>query len=183
MGTPERPTPVKLFVGIILNLELGVERIERNLENKFGQIDTRSSVFRFDFTDYYTEEMGEELRRKFVSFENLVAPESIVDTKLKTNDLEKDIAHQCRNIQVARPVNIDPGYLGLSKLVLATTKNYSHRIYLGSGIYGEVTLQYKNNGFEPLPWTYPDYQTQNYLSYFNSLRREYKSQLNGLRDC
>jgi len=182
MGTPERPTLAKLFVGLIVNPQLDMERIERELEKKFGQIDTTSSVFQFDFTDYYTEEMGEKLRRKFVSFENLLDPESIVDAKLKTNQLEKDIADQCKNIQVARPVNIDPGYLGLSKLVLVTTKNYSHRIYLGSGIYGEVTLRYKDRGFKPLPWTYPDYQTQNYLSYFNSLREEYTKQLDALRD-
>jgi len=112
--------------------------------------------------------MGKNLSRKFISFKHLIDPERLVSIKLFTNKLEEKFLWPGSS---RRKINIDPGYLTLSKLILATTKDFSHRIYLGSGIYAEVTLRYlKNKGFQPWEWTYPDYRSKEYLEIFNQLR-------------
>jgi len=142
---------------------------------EYGEIDFESKVLPFHYTNYYTKEMGENLKRKFVSFKRLISPEKIIQVKLFTNRLEEKFLWPG---SARRRINIDPGYLTLSKLVLATTKNFSHRIYLGHGIYAEVTLRYvKNKGFQPWEWTYPDYRSPEYLEIFNQLRDGYKKQL------
>lgn len=179
MGKPEHPNPVKLFTGVIFNPAVETNEIVQVLEERIGEIDTRSASFSFDYTDYYREEMGGNLKRKFFSFAKLVDPGLLPQKKHLTNELESEIADRLAS-PVLRPVNIDPGYIGLSKLVLVTTKNYSHRNYLGDGIYGEVTLQYKRGEFEPLPWTYPDYRSTEYREYFSRLRGVYKDQFDRL---
>lgn len=149
------------------------EEAERRLAVEFGAIDLKSQVLTFNFTDYYEEEMGKGILRKFLSFEGLVEPGDLAQIKLFTNHLEKDF----QQIGRGRPINLDPGYVTGSKLVLASTKDYSHRLYLGQGIYGEVTLRYVKGSFEPLPWTYPDYRTGGYLDFFSEVRRSYLEKL------
>jgi len=116
--------------------------------------------------------MGAGIKRQFVSFTRLILTEQLPAIKLLTNEIEQDLA-----LNGKRRVNIDPGYLNLAKVVLATTKDYSHRLYLGQGIYGEVTLTYAKGKFNPFPWTYPDYQTQAYRQFFEEIREIYKNQL------
>ncbi len=176
MGKPAEPNPVKLFVGLIYNPSVDVRLVVDLLEKNVGEIDGSSPTVSFDYTDYYREEMGGGLNRKFFSFAALEDPGDIPARKSLTNELESKVA-ELVSTPVPRPVNLDPGYVGLSKLVLATTKNYSHRIYIRDGIYAEVTLQYKGNEFVPLPWTYPDYRSAEYRDYFNRLRESYKEQL------
>ncbi|MFQ5836184.1 MAG: DUF4416 family protein, partial [bacterium] len=119
--------------------------------------------------------MGSNLKRKFISFQALIDPAEIREIKLFTNQFEQDFLHPGTH---DRRINLDPGYLNLSKLVLASTKDYQHRIYLGRGIYAEVTLRYKKEkGFKPWEWTYPDYRTREYLEIFNHLREIYQGQL------
>jgi len=113
--------------------------------------------------------MGKELIRQWVSFSQLIKEDEIKDIKLKTIQLEKLLA----NKDGRRNVNIDPGYVSLSKLVLASTKNYAHRIYLGDGIFAEITLIYRKGMFRPLEWTYPDYR-QN-TKFFEEVRSELRS--------
>ena len=176
MGQPTKPKPVKLFAGLLTSKPEILDRVEAELRNEFGSIDMASDLIPFDFTDYYRDRMGEGIKRKFVSFEELIGPGSLSETKRITNDLEAEFSSRS-DLDVPRPINIDPGYVGLSKMVLATTKNYSHRLYLGGGIYGEVTLQYKEGGFKPLPWTYPDYRSGKYLDFFERVRSHYCDQL------
>ncbi|MCX7965305.1 MAG: DUF4416 family protein, partial [Syntrophorhabdaceae bacterium] len=123
-------------------------------------------------TDYYEEEMGSELHRIFILFKSLMPRESLVSIKLTTNNIEKELS-----IQGKRQVNIDPGYISLENVVLATTKNYTHRIYLGDGIYGDLTLIYKKGTYNALEWTYPDYASKNIIAIFNNWRNLYKRKL------
>lgn len=116
--------------------------------------------------------MGAGIKRQFISFTRLIFPEQLPVIKLLTNEMEQDLSLEGR-----RRVNIDPGYLSLAKVVLATTKDYSHRLYLGQGIYGEVTLTCAKGRFSSFPWTYPDYQTQAYQQFFKETRDIYKMQL------
>lgn len=135
-------------------------------------MDKESEVMDFTFTGYYDKEMGAGIKRQFVSFTRLILPEQLPVIKLLTNKIEQDLA-----LKGKRRVNIDPGYLSLAKVVLATTKDYSHRLYLEQGIYGEVTLTYARGKFSSFPWTYPDYQTQAYQQFFGEIREIYKKQL------
>jgi len=176
MGKPEEPNPVKLFTGLLTGQVESLGKVEEKLEENFGPIDEKSSLIPFDYTDYYRSEMGEDLMRKFISFRDLVSPETLPEIKLTTNEIERDFSNS-GEFNLPRPVNIDPGYIELSKLVLATTKNYSHRIYLGKGIYAEVTLGYKDGSFQAQPWTYPDYRSDEYIVFFDRLREKYQHQL------
>ena len=176
MGEASDHIKVKLLIGQIVSDSSLFTENKKYLESLFGPSDMESEAFTFDYTDYYRDEMGPDLKRKFLTFENLIQPERLADIKLETNNLEKELSDKT-NIDFKRPVNLDPGYLGMSKLVLATTKNYSHRIYLRDGIYAEVTLQYKNGIFEPFPWTYPDYKSEDYRRFFKKARNKYRDQL------
>ncbi len=176
MGEPTKPKPVKLFTGLLTSTPEVLEEVEAELSARYGKIERRSPLIPFDYTDYYDEETGEGIKREFLAFEELVDPGRLPEIKLETNELEVCFSREL-DIDLPRPVNIDPGYIGLSKLVLATTKNYSHRIYLRDGIFAEVTLRYRKGGFEPLPWTYPDYRSQDYIDFFEETRELYLDQL------
>jgi len=132
-------------------------------------------VVPFDFTDYYTPEMGAGLLRKFVTHERLVSPGDLAAIKVATNEMEATLAATLQ-ADVPRPVNLDPGTLDGSKLILATTKDYAHRIYLAQGIYAEVTLIYHKGGYQPTPWTYRDYCSEPYRAFFATARARYVHQ-------
>ena len=138
------------------------------LVDKYGAVDMASSWLPFNFTIYYNNEMGAPLFRRLVAFKQLIHQISLADIKLFTNDLEHE-----HSINGKRLVNIDPGYLLQERFVLATGKNFSHRIHIGKGIYADLTLMYTKGEFEPLPWTYPDYASENILTFLNQVRDKY----------
>ena len=167
-----------LFVGIFGQDQSLFEEISKIMERKFGPICGRSELFNFTHTDYYAAEMGPDLKKKFYVFSRPIHPENLAAIKLYTGKLEarfslKETECGRRNTEGGRrrQVNLDPGYLSLNKVVLASTKDYSHRLYLGKGIYGEVTVFFKNKTFTPFPWTYPDYKTPGYVNFFNEMRK------------
>jgi hypothetical protein len=165
--------PTKLVVGMFTNRLKLFEEVLRILRKKYGPIDYESPLLPFDKTDYYEEEFGKDLKRKFYSFKRLIKAEELPRIKILTNNLEKKFGGKRGN----RSINLDPGYLAPAKLVLATTKDYQHRIYYGKGIYGEVTLRYKKKSFIPWEWTYPDYRTKGCIEIFNHIRKIYMEQL------
>lgn len=154
-----------------------MQRAAQLLQKHFGTTDLVSDVCPFDMTDYYEIEMGEDLERQFVSFERLVNPGVLPSVKHITNDLERRISRDCSVYEERRLVNLDPGYLTLSKLVLATTKDFSHRVFVGDGIYAESTLHYHDGRWQAWPWTYPDYADSRYHAFFDQVRRLLKSKL------
>ncbi|MDP3142971.1 MAG: DUF4416 family protein [Candidatus Omnitrophota bacterium] len=164
--------PVKLVVGFISAKEKCFISAEKALIKKFGMIDFQSKVIAFNLTDYYESEFGKNLKRKFISFGRLIPEGGLSRIKIFTNGLEKKFSKNKK-----RRINIDPGYLTCAKLVLATTKDFNHRIFLNSGILAEVTLTYKKNGFCPFEWTYPDYRTKEYREIFKKIRVIYRRQL------
>ena len=175
VGQPREHRPVKLIVGMFTGREglLGAARDE--LSQAYGPVDRVSPVWPFAFTRYYADEFGEHLLRQFFTFSELMDPARLPEIKLLTNALELESASGDQ-----RQVNVDPGYIDLSKLVLATTKNNQHRIYLGQGIYAEVTLRFTRGSFRPWEWTYPDYRTEHYIGFFNEVRQTYLEQLRDL---
>ena len=175
MGQIKSPLPAKLFVGILTSLPEILPQTEHLLVARFGPSDMRSEQYAFDLTHYYDEEMGSPITRSFLAFHNLIPAERLAAIKMATNDIEAELALSYR--QVRRPVNLDPGYVEESKIVLASTKNFYHRILLSGGIYGEVTLYYSGGGWKSFPWSFPDFRSGRYDEVFTRLRQVYRKQL------
>ena len=174
MSKPEKSDEVKLIASLFSSEKALVERAIEQLVNIYGDADWISSEIFFDRTRYYEKEMGWPLHRRFLSFKNLIPPEMLVNVKLKTNEIEKTYLKGEK-----RRINIDPGYISLERLILATGKNYIHRVYLREGIYADLTLVFKRGGFVPLEWTYPDYAHPEMIACFNTIRAQYLDQLRG----
>lgn len=175
MGKINKPHLAKLVTGLISSDTTLLDKVCEQLISKFGEIDLASNSMNFTHTDYYKEEMGENLKKKFISFKNLIEIEKLADIKIYTNDIEKEYTDS----KASRKINIDPGYIDLAKLVLASTKDFTHRIYIGKGIYAEVTLRYMHGTYKPWEWTYPDYQKKEYIAFFEKIRKIYNSQIKG----
>lgn len=174
MGRILEPEPVKLFAGIITSLPEILAEVECDLSTFCGPSDLKAGPFPFDFTHYYDKQMGTPLFRWFLGFRDLISPAGLAAIKIRTNGLEALAAG--RYPQAARPVNIDPGYVEQSKIVMASTKNYFHRILLADGIYAEVTMHYEGGRWCSFPWTYPDFRSGRYDAFFTELRRIYRAQ-------
>lgn len=176
MGTPTEPKPIKLFAALLAPSEDLLASAEARLAPLLGAIESRSGIFPWEVTDYYAEEMGSGLRRRFVSFTPLASPERLPQIKLATQGIEAKYLWT-RGETRGRRVNIDPGYLDAGKVVLASAKNAPHRLYLGSGIYGEVTLIYHSGSYHPLDTTYADYRWPETIAFFGEVRVLYLRQL------
>jgi hypothetical protein len=171
MATPVIPPKAKLFIGVLTGSEECLEKAEIALVKKYGEIDYKTSKVGFSHTDYYSS-MGPGLFKVIFSFRKLIKRESIADIKLYTNRLEDKISGKKK-----RRVNIDPGYLTLSNVYLATCKEFFHRVYLERGIYLENEYRYVAKRYVPWDWTYPDYQKEEYLYFFHNVRKMYHDQL------
>lgn len=172
MGDIKKPQPVMPVIGLIFVPDLPAD-IFRDLREDVGDAVLKSDTLKFIHTTYYNDEMGGDLVRQWCAFDRLVSPDVLARLKIMTNAIEV----KYRNEEGGRTVNIDPGLLSLSSLILASTKNYAHRIYLGQGIYAEITLIYKNHRFNALDWTYPDYQEDSALEFFQRARAILQEQL------
>ena len=142
------------------------------LEQHYGPSSFAGPSIPFTYTDYYAEEMGDRLKKDFIAFDTLVDPSLLADIKLVSNRIEEELTRGGR-----RSVNLDPGLLSLGKLILASTKDHAHRIPLRDGIYAEVTLVYRDKSYRPLPWTYPDFRSPEYLEILHGLRGRFKERL------
>lgn len=174
MGRPREPEHVKLFMGILYVSPDVLEAAVTILEDTYGEIDLRGRAREFVHTSYYDGEMGTPLFRCFLAFRDLVKPDELPLIKLFTNSLEDRFS---RNEPAAgRLINLDPGYMGHGSVILATTKNYSHRVYLRSGIYAEPTYRVLGKRWVPYDWTYPDYKIRETQDFFHDLREIYLRQ-------
>lgn len=168
-------SPVKLICGIISPEERFFEKAEIRLIELCGHVDHRSSLLDFNITDYYEKQMGKNLKRKFLSFEELILPEKLSQIKLRTNELEEEIRREFK--ENFRVVNLDPGYLTPSALVMATAKDFAHRIPLQHGIYAHLELLFSKKGVKVLDWTYPDFRSEEYQRFFREMRKIYLQQI------
>jgi hypothetical protein len=180
MAQPKAFAPVKLICGIIYKEEAHYEEAKKRLEAEWGRVDLESPAYPFDLTGYYEDEMGPGLSRRFLSFEALVAPESLPEAKLWAIELES-IMRQERGV-TGRPVNIDPGNLTASAVVMATAKDFAHRIPLAKGIYAHLEFLFTRTGVRTLDWTYPDLRREPPQAYFRAVRETYLRQLRERQD-
>ena len=172
MAQPTQPLPVKLICGMISSRRELFDEAVWALTQAFGPVDLVSEIMDFDLTDYYYEQMGRPLYRRFVSFTRLMGPDALAEVKLKTNQIEANFTERGAAAQGGpkRSINLDPGYIAPSKLVLASMKDFSHRIYLGRGVYGDLTLMYRKGKWERLEWTFPDYASGRYDAFLTEAR-------------
>ncbi len=195
MGKLVIPNKIKIICGILFSKNWTIEKFKKNniseivdiINSKIVEqlnccelfvglkIDFQSEIFYFDFTDYYEKEFGKNILRYWISFEPNHSIEQLWKIKLLTNIIEKNLFSDKEGL---RKVNIDPGYVDAAKLVLFTTKNYSHRIYLAEGIYAENTLMFFNQKFHPFNWTYPDYKLKESIDFFSTVRQKLVSSKN-----
>ncbi|KJJ83973.1 GTP-binding protein [Candidatus Omnitrophus magneticus] len=173
MGTLRKHKPVKLFVGLIFQNQHFADLAREELISLYGPIEEFSISFPFIQTDYYNEEFGLHLIRSFICFKNLSPAEDLWKIKIASNQIEEKFSDSGKRV-----INIDPGYITPAKLLLFTTKDYSHRVYIGNGIFTEVTLYFQKGSFKAWPWTYPDYAIEEVIKYFNTIRGIYMKSIN-----
>jgi len=164
MGIPKQLETVRLIIGILSANEQFAVNAKQKLIERFGPLDLEMPPIPFTYTDYYKDELGNSPLRSFLSFENRIDREALAEIKMETNEME--------NIW-NRNVNIDPGYMTLGQFFLATTKDQRHRVYLGRGIFAEVTLYFEDGHFHPFDWTYPDYKSDVYISFLEKARERF----------
>lgn len=166
------PKPVKLIAGLLAASDALLVEAAASLSRRFGLIEAFSTAVAWEISTYYRDEMGQTILRQFLSFERLIAPGKLAGVKQITNEMENTW-----RTATGRRVNIDPGYIATSKLVLATTKDAAHRVYLSGGIYAEATLHFSNGTFQPYPHSYRDYAAADAIAFFNGVRARYLAQL------
>lgn len=174
MSTPRPPEPAKLIVGLLFRDRDLQQQVWQKLSDEFGPLDLLTEPVPFTYTDYYDREMGPGILRQVGSFFELMEPQRLPDIKLASNALERELGSR-----QGRRVNIDPGLLSEERLILATGKNYTHRVYLRDGIYADLTLIYQKGSYRALPWTYPDYQDPGLIHWLKALRAKLIFQRNG----
>jgi len=167
MSVPREPPQAKLIVGLLFREPAVRDEALGFLFQQFGPPDFLTEPQNFTQTEYYDAEMGPGILRQVCSLLRLVQPDSLPDIKLFTNELETRFS-----VEGKRQINIDPGILNEERLILATGKNYTHRVYLRSGIYADLTLVYQKGAYRSLPWTYPDYQQPALLHFLGVLRQK-----------
>ena len=178
MTKPKPFSPVKLICGIIASKEAYFKKAEEHLVRFYGSLDLTSPLITFNITDYYEKQMGKNLKRQFLSFASLISPEKLGEIKFRTIGLEEEMKEESNEDR--RVVNLDPGYLTQASLIMATAKNFAHRIPLQHGIYAHVELLFSKKGIKTLDWTYPDYRSKEYHKFFMEVRQIYLSQVGNL---
>ena len=176
MAAPQLPDPVKLFLAILWTDPSALESAFDQLCRNWGQFDFVGPDHPFEQTDYYEQEMGSELKRRLVAFDQLVPPEMIGPAKLATNEIEDRLSQMNH-----RRVNLDIGYLDHNKIVLASCKSAGQKIHLGNGIYADLVARYSHGEYRPFEWTFPDFKEGRYHAELSEIRRRYLAQLKQLR--
>lgn len=166
------PLPAKHILFALAADKEWLDKAKEKLIDRFGPIEQQSDCFLYKATDYYCDEMGENILRQFFSFKECVASETLADLKTQTNQIETELSEEGK-----RQVNLDGGLLSLDKVVIATTKPASYRIYLRDGIYAQATYWYEKGTYQAWPWTYEEYQSSDIIRFFNKVRTQYRKQL------
>ena len=169
MPQPTTPPPALLVLAAFSRHEAALQWARERAVECWGPVAIASPLFDFQETDYYESTMGAPLRKIFFTFERPFDAAEIAEVKLRTARLEEEYARTARHAE-PRPLNLDPGYFTLGKLVLASTKDHAHRVYLSRGIHAEITLSWRHGGWRPHEWTFADYRRDDYQQFFSQCR-------------
>jgi hypothetical protein len=165
--------PHKLIVPALASAEFSVRELHDLVRSCFGDLDSWTEPMSFTFTHYYDAELGSSICRVLFSVQELTDPAALVRLKCDANRVERDTARA----DGRRVINLDPGLLSLSRIILASTKASGHRIPIGDGIHAEVTLLFRHGQYRPLEWTYPDFRSPAYQEWLLKVRDIYHGQL------
>lgn len=179
MGDINYPQAVLPIVAAFSRYDEALDWGRARCEAQFGPVKLVSPRFEFIETNYYEPTMGQGIRKCFWVFERLMDPGTLAELKLLSNEWETEYARMHRHAE-SRPLNLDPGYVTLAKLVLASTKDHTHRIYLQRGIFAEVTLFYRHGKWEHHEWTFPDYRRGDYQTFFSECREYLRRRIRGI---
>jgi hypothetical protein len=174
MGAPTPHAPALRVVAVITRHEAALTWAIEMLTVAWGPVALQSPTFAFEETRYYESTMGPHLGKTFLAFERLADAAELIDWKLDCNAWEDNYARLGRH-EEPRPLNLDPGYITPAKLVLASTKDHAHRVYLGRGIYAEITLAYRDGGWRHHEFTFPDYRRADFQQFFSDCRKFLRS--------
>lgn len=169
MGRIASPAPVLPLLAAFSRHDAARSWARARAESDWGPIALVSADFDFSETGYYHATMGVGLRKTFFAFARTIDPGTLPRLKHQSNAWEDEYAALGRHDE-PRPLNLDPGYLTLGKLVLASTKGHIQRIYLSDGIYAEVTLVRRHGRWLHYDWTFPDYRQPDYQAFFTECR-------------
>lgn len=178
MGIPHPPEKALLFLALLFSSQEVIDSSLPVFGERFGDIIYASPESAWSHSQYYDRELGTPVFRRFIFFGSLFDASRLPEIKLETNRLEAIFSKNGK-----RTINIDPGYITSSKVVLASAKDYSHRLYLGKGIYGEVALYYQGNRFHPMSYTYQDYREPKGLDMFEKARKDLKKVMERVRQA
>lgn len=191
MAQPQPAPLVKYIIAVLYSSETALQNVLPVLEQHWGRIDYQSQPYPFDQTDYYQEEMGDNLQRVLIAFEQLRSPEELVSAKLWCNELETSLSASplpsegegfgVRGLQPKRTINLDVGYLDHNKIVLASVKGLGQKIYLSKGIYADLVARYGHGRYQPFEWTFPDFKTGRCDADLAQLRQIYLNQMKAHR--
>jgi len=174
MSVPKIPEPAKLVISALTVREDLLKPVSKLLVEDLGPIDEEIGPIPFNYTKYYDREMGPGICRSLWSFARLVDRGSLARIKLLTNRIEQSYTTDGK-----RRFNLDPALMSLGNFVLATGKDNAHRIYLGEGIFADLTLIFRAGTYRSLEWTYPDYADPVLIGILNRIRENYKCGLKG----
>jgi len=172
--TEDQPAEaVKLVVAALCSSPQALKNSLGKLQACRGEIDYRGPAHPFNLTDYYREEMGEELERTIISFQLPACPVELIELKHECVELERALADEAGR----RTANLDAGYLDHGKLVLASLKPAGQKIYLGRGVYADLVARYGGGKYQPFEWTFPDFTSGIYDEDLALIRQRYLEQL------
>lgn len=182
-GADRAAPPAFLLFGVFTGFPELFDAVRARIVREYGPLHRRgeSPAYPFPVTRTYARSMGPGLVRKFFVPDRLWPQEGLAPVKRRAIEIESEVG-SLREFPVSRPINVDPGILNDCRIILASTKDHSHRIYRGDGIWEEVTLHFEKGAFRSLPWTYPDFRAATYHEFFLGLREALLERWKGARD-
>jgi hypothetical protein len=172
LAKPQAVEPVKLFVAVLWAESGPLEKSLEQLSARWGEIDFASADYPFNMTEYYESEMGQNLKRRLVSFRRLASPDCLSTAKHICNDIEDRLSGER-----GRTINLDIGYLDHNKIVLASFKGAGQKIYLANGVWADMVARYRSGKYCPFEWTFPDFRDGRYDRELLQIRQRYLEQL------
>jgi hypothetical protein len=158
----------KLVIGIMYSDKEAYEEAIKQLEQKFGEISDKSQEYDFNFTTYYEEETGKDLKKQIIVFKKLIDRDELAEIKHYTNTIEDEFSKEGK-----RKINLDPGYMTEHNVILASAKELPHKVSIGKGMFGDVVLEYRKGDYEDSRHTFPDYRTPLVKEFLKTIRKKY----------
>ncbi len=169
MVRKQEPSQGRLLVYIVHSSLDALADALSALEKRFGLVQFETLELPDNKDEFYREEMGENLQRRFFSFERTIGRDAMTNVKSVCHKIESQFADRVDDY-CFRTVNIDPGILTPSNIVMASHREYNHRVYLEDGVYAELALVWSKGRYVRLPWTNPDFCHGEAIEFFQRVR-------------